>query len=179
MTFNCIAIGVVPATGKSNLINTLYNNINKNNNFKSGLIRGHHIKEYNLLIVGIYNTFKKFKGTDLLSMSAHNDFKKLIDLNKYNIIFEGDRLFSNSILEYVKNTYNLTTIVLTADENILKDRHKDRNDSQTDKFLKGRKTKIENIINNKNIKPLVLKNNNIEDMSSIYDMIVARIKKFK
>ena len=45
--------------------------------------------------------------------------------------------------------------------------------------LKGRKTKIENIINNKNIKPLVLKNNNIEDMSSIYDMIVARIKKFK
>ena len=112
-------------------------------------------------------------------MSAHNDFKKLIDLNKYNIIFEGDRLFSNSILEYVKNTYNLTTIVLTADENILKNRHKDRNDSQTDKFLKGRKTKIENIINNKNIKPLVLKNNNIEDMSSIYDMIVARIKKFK
>ena len=83
---NCIAIGGVPASGKSYLINALYNNLDNHINFKSGLIRGHYIKKYNLLIVGIYNTFKKFKGTDLLSMSVHNDFKQLIALNKYIII---------------------------------------------------------------------------------------------
>jgi cytidylate kinase len=179
MTYNCIAIGGIPASGKSTLINTIYKDLDVNTNFKSGLIRGHYLKEYNLLIVGIYNTFKKFKGTDLLSMSAQADFKKLIDLNKYNIVFEGDRLFTNDILEYVNKKYKLNAIILkTTNENIEK-RHKQRKDKQTEKFLKSRNTKINNILKNPNLKIQTFNNDNFEDMSKLVSMLVAIIKKFK
>ena len=179
MNYNCIAIGGVPATGKSTLINTIYKDLNVNTNFRSGLIRGHYLKKYNLVIVGIYNTFKKFKGTDLLSMSAQADFKKLIDLNKYNIIFEGDRLFTNDILEYVGKKYNLNAIILKTNAENIQKRHLERKDNQTDKFLKGRNTKINNILKNDKLKIKVYENNNLEDMSYLVAMIVALIKKFK
>ena len=127
--------------------------------------------------MGIYNTFKKFKGTDLLSMSVHNDFKQLIALNKYNIIFEGDRLFTNNMLDYINQYYKLVVIVLKVDDKILVKRHKDREDTQNSKFLKGRNTKIANIMSNENLSIMVRDNNNSSDMSHIYNTMVDIIKK--
>ena len=62
-----------------------------------------------------------------------------------NIIFEGDRLFSLNNLIKLNELYDLRIIMLVNSPETLLKRHKDRNDTQTDKFLKGRATKIKNI----------------------------------
>ena len=51
----CVAIGGVPATGKSTLVKEILKRYSYQN-FKFGLLRGHFINELNLIIMGIYLT---------------------------------------------------------------------------------------------------------------------------
>lgn len=75
--------------------------------------------------------------------------------------------------------YKLNAIILkTTNENIEK-RHKQRKDKQTEKFLKSRNTKINNILKNSNLKIQTFNNDNMEDMNKLVSMLVAIIKKFK
>lgn len=145
MLHKCVAIGGQPATGKTTLVKNILKKFTYQN-FKYGLLRGHFIKDKNLVIMGIYNE-EIFCGTDKLSMAVNKDFLKYVKLNKRNILFEGDRLFSLNNIEYIKQYYETNIILLENDEKTLNHRHQERNDSQSDKFLKGRKTKINNISN--------------------------------
>ena len=88
-----------------------------------------------------------FCGTDKLSMAVNQDFIKYVKLNKRNILFEGDRLFSLNNIKLIKELYKTRTIILENDQNTLDNRHKERNDNQSAQFLKGRITKISNILN--------------------------------
>ena len=139
----CIAIGGVPATGKSTLVKEILKRYSYQN-FKFGLLRGHFINELNLVIMGIYNN-DIFCGTDRLSMAVNKDFIKYVLLKKRNILFEGDRLFSLNNLELIKKHYKTHIILLENDPLLLEKRHKERNDKQSEKFIKGRYTKIRNI----------------------------------
>ena len=141
----CIAIGGVPATGKTTLMKKILTKFTYQN-FKFGLLRGHFIKEKNLVIMGIYNN-DIFCGTDKLSMAVNQDFVKYVKLNKRNILFEGDRLFSLNNIKLIKESYKTRTIILENDKKTLDSRHLDRNDNQSAQFLKGRITKISNICN--------------------------------
>lgn len=96
--------------------------------------------------MGIYNN-DIFCGTDKLSMAVNKDFIKYVKLNKRNILFEGDRLFSLNNIKLIKELYKTRTIILENDQKTLDLRHLDRNDNQSAKFLKGRITKISNICN--------------------------------
>jgi adenylate kinase len=145
MLLKCVAIGGQPATGKTTLVKDIIKKFTYQN-FQYGLLRGHFIKEKNLVIMGIYNE-EVFCGTDKLSMAVNKDFLKYIKINKRNILFEGDRLFSLNNIKYIKQIYDTKIIILENDEKTLNHRHKERKDSQSDKFLKGRKTKINNISN--------------------------------
>ena len=62
-------------------------------------------------------------------------------------IFVCSELFSLNNIKYIKQIYDTKIIILENDEKTLNHRHKERKDSQSDKFLKGRKTKINNISN--------------------------------
>ena len=169
MLHKCVAIGGQPATGKTTLVKDILKKFTYQN-FKYGLLRGHFIKEKNLVIMGIYNE-EVFCGTDKLSMAVNKDFLKYIKLNKRNILFEGDRLFSLNNIEYIKQIYDTKIILLENDENTLNNRHKERNDSQSDKFLKGRKTKIKNISNHfKDIEVYSLQN--LEESKILSDKII-------
>ena len=141
----CIAIGGVPATGKTTLMKKILTKFTYQN-FKFGLLRGHFIKDKNLIIMGIYNN-DIFCGTDKLSMAVNQDFIKYIKLNKRNILFEGDRLFTLNNIKLIKESYKTRTIILENDQKTLDSRHLDRNDNQSAQFLKGRITKISNICN--------------------------------
>ena len=141
----CIAIGGVPATGKTTLMKKILTKFTYQN-FKFGLLRGHFIKDKNLVIMGIYNN-DIFCGTDKLSMAVNQDFIKYIKLNKRNILFEGDRLFTLNNIKLIKESYKTRTIILENDQKTLDSRHLDRNDNQSAQFLKGRITKISNICN--------------------------------
>ena len=139
----CVAIGGVPATGKTTLVKEILKKYSYRN-FKFGLLRGHFIDELNLVVMGIYNV-DVFCGTDKLSMAVNKDFIKYVSIKKRNILFEGDRLFSFNNLEFIKKHYKTYIILLENDSLDLYKRHKERNDKQSEKFLKGRYTKIKNI----------------------------------
>ena len=78
-------------------------------------------------------------------MGVNKQFLQYISMVQRNIIFEGDRLFSLNNLIKLNELYELRIIMLVNSPETLLKRHKDRNDTQTDKFLKGRETKIKNI----------------------------------
>ena len=96
--------------------------------------------------MGIYSE-SIFSGTDKLSMAVNKDFIKYVKLNKRNILFEGDRLFTLNNIKLIKESYKTRTIILENDQKTLESRHLDRNDNQSAQFLKGRITKISNICN--------------------------------
>ena len=140
----CVAIGGVPATGKTTLVKMIYDKMSKVN-FEYGLVKGHYDKSNNIALLGLYNQNNTFLGTDRLSMGVNKQFLQYISMVQRNIIFEGDRLFSLNNLIKLNELYDLRIIMLVNSPETLLKRHKDRNDTQTDKFLKGRATKIKNI----------------------------------
>lgn len=142
----CVAIGGVPATGKTTLMKYFYD-MKSMKNFDFGLVKGHYNDVDNIILFGLYNLKGTFLGTDKLSMGVNKQFLQYIEhaKDKRNIIFEGDRLFSLNNLIKLNELYDLRIIILKQPEEVLKQRHIDRQDTQTDKFLKGRTTKIKNI----------------------------------
>lgn len=119
--------------------------------------------------MGIYDN-DIFCGTDKLSMAVNKDFIKYVLLKKRNILFEGDRLFSLNNLELIEKHYKTKVIILENDSILLKERHEERNDAQSERFIKGRYTKIRNIKNNlKDIELHSLKN--LNDTSVLVDKI--------
>ena len=54
---------------------------------------------------------------------------------------------------HIQQHYEHKLIVLDLSEEELHKRHKKRNDTQSDKFKNSRQTKINNILNDKDLKP--------------------------
>lgn len=142
----CLAIGGEPATGKTTLVQFIYESL-ITSKLTFGMVKGHYDKNKNLALLGIYNNQDTFKGTDKLSMAVNTHFVKYLEKKQRNILFEGDRLFSLNNLLLLDQHYDLRIIVLEQSDKILYQRHEQRNDNQSEKFLKGRKTKIKNIVN--------------------------------
>lgn len=140
----CIAIGGVPASGKSTLMREIINLCGLKKHWKYKLLNGSMFK--NTCIIGHYNDDEQFGGTDRLSMASPVDMIKFLDIAQTNILFEGDRLFTKDILHKCIKNYDTRIIILRNTDDVLKQRHIDRNDNQKESFLKGRKTKINNIL---------------------------------
>ena len=171
----CLAIGGEPATGKTTLMKTIYAEFFEPVSMRFGLVSGHYEKKNNLALMGIYSgwtqTDQKFEGTDRLSMAVNKDFLTYMERKQRNILFEGDRLFSLNNLRAINNLYHLRVIILKQDENTLEQRHKNRGDTQSEKFLKGRKTKVGNILNAQDLPIEVYQLNEISDTVSLKDKI--------
>lgn len=141
----CLAIGGEPATGKTTLMRSIYGEMNTRK-MRFGLLSGHYDEEHNITLCGLYDQEGTFAGTDRLSMAVNADFLAYANIKNRNLMFEGDRLFSLKNLRQLTNQYQTRIIILTQTDEELHRRHEARGDTQTDKFLKGRKTKINNII---------------------------------
>ncbi|MEK9767827.1 MAG: hypothetical protein VW683_02800 [Betaproteobacteria bacterium] len=172
----CVAIGGEPATGKTTLMKTFLEMVKPEDRLKFGLVRGHLSRTLNLAVLGLYGDGKTFEGTDMLSMAVNPHFVKYIEKNNRNIAFEGDRLFTVSNLEKLDKKYDLRLIILQQDEKELEKRHKKRNDTQTEKFLKGRKTKISNILSAFQGKTELFKLNEINDTFNLAEELLEWLK---
>lgn len=148
-----IAIGGEPAVGKTTLMKAfllrLEEKYGKPKTLKYGTLWGHEFGE-RIAVLGKYHVGGPFEGTDRLSMSVQTDAKEFMGspFARPVVIFEGDRLFNRSFLDFCHALAgsSLHVIVLhTAAQAILDERHKQRGDSQSETFLKGRRTKIANI----------------------------------
>ena len=105
-----IAIGGVPATGKTTLVKTILNVMKPKSMFKYGLLRGYLANDCSIL--GIYKKDEVFAGTDKLSMAVQKDFEAYINKNRTHILFEGDRLFTKNNLLTLSEHYQLKIILL-------------------------------------------------------------------
>jgi len=142
----CVAVGGEPATGKTTMMKEFYRLMEPTHNLKAGLLRGHVNNNTQVSLMGIYGDTGTFLGTDRLSMAVNKDFHKYLKMQKRHIVFEGDRLFSKDNLRLLKEYYDLRIIVLKASPKDLHQRHIIRGDNQSEVFLKGRATKIQNIL---------------------------------
>jgi len=139
-----IGLGGEPATGKTTIIKKLREFFNLTP-FSYGQVKGVYDKEKKVYFIGVFDG-STFEGTDKLSMAVQPFFIKFLNWCEGGIvIFEGDRLFNQSLFD---RDFNFVKIIIKADEEILESRHKERGDTQSNKFLKSKKTKIENIIKN-------------------------------
>jgi len=138
-----IALGGEPASGKTTLLKRIRKNFPNLVQFKDGLVRGEYCPLNKVYFVGVFDD-SMFEGTDKLSLSVQPAFLEFVQKTpNAKIVFEGDRLFNASIFEQ----HPSIVYILELSPSIHKARHAQRGHEQNETFLKGRKTKIDNIKN--------------------------------
>jgi hypothetical protein len=168
-----ICIGGEPATGKTSLMKMVVEPLGPYQPFKFLRISGRYYSKYNLFLLGIYDS-GTFQGTDRLSMAAPADLDLFLKKTSGNYLFEGDRFFASSCLQlFEKKDKDCKIFVLEVSEQEKKYRHIKRNDTQTESWLAGRKTKIENI--KKSFKHETLRNETEEDLQENKNKILNLI----
>ena len=84
-------------------------------------------------------------------------------------------------MEYLAdlNDVDFQIIIIEADKDIVEQRHVDRADTQNETFLKGRKTKYENLRSNMVLMPYikVFKNNTTDDLEKIVSHLAKELYK--
>lgn len=140
----------MPCTGKTTLVRKILNSVDDPKFFKYGQLRG-YISD-NLAILGVYTPNEVFSGTDKLSLSVQKSYENFLKITDYDVLFEGDRLFTAKNLEDIQKNYDYQFYVLELPDDLLEERRIGRNNTQSDKFLKGRATKINNIKSNEALK---------------------------
>lgn len=135
-----------PATGKSTLATSVIKSLGLGVPFKDGLVVG--TKHGFTYVLGVYGAGEGFWGTDRLSMALMPQLKQWLGQREpYEAVFmEGDRVTSKDFIDHLRTLGDLTVIVLTASDFILEKRQKARGNKQSPTFLKGRRTKINKIV---------------------------------
>lgn len=139
-----------PATGKSTVAKAVIKRLSDGNFFKERLLFGTYHWRERVYVLGKYEPKERFPGTDRLSMGVQPEADFWIRVKAHEspparVFFEGDRLGSLSFLQTCKQVADLEIFVLTSPMIVKAARHRSRGDNQTERFLKGRQTKIANI----------------------------------
>lgn len=177
MSAKVIYIAGVPASGKSSLMKLVRDNLFADcKEFKHGLCRGIESCDGKYKMLGVFDG-SLFEGTDKLSMTAINDALSYIqglqdDAEKTVVFGEGDRLFN---IRFLNKTHALL-LVVDANEAVLKWRHMERGDNQTETFLKNRRSKVENFIARYKVRRIW--NNTPKDQERILSYILKTAREY-
>ena len=166
-----IMIGGVPCSGKSSLTRNILSELGSGEMLEP-LSLFPCEKRGDVLIVGRYPEGETFGGTDRISYSAISKFRDFIDQEapKHKHIFlEGDRFFRAKDIEWLLDNHNAKVYILTVNADEEKRRHIERQDTQTEKWLQGRRSQISNIQTNFMLmgRIEIHQNNTIEDSENI------------
>ena len=144
-----VAIGGEPGCGKTTLMRRVIEYINPEPKYNEVKLVPYMQKD-NIYILGKYEDGEVFSGTDRMSMAVQPEAIKFIDsLPEYSILlYEGDRLFTASFLEYCVYQHDTKIIYLKTDKSVRQERYKERGSEQNETWLAGRETKVSNIMTN-------------------------------
>lgn len=175
-----IAVGGSPGTGKT----TLFRKFMEGKNFQpvepAKLVSAMYCAELDLYILGKYEEGEVFAGTDRLSMAVQPAVSEWIASHNCNVLFEGDRIFNQSFLEFAMGLpdTDLQVVFLNAPKDILEQRYADRGSDQSEQFLRGRETKYNNLLANFDLMPYITEfaNTNLEEQAKVLNFLEGQFK---
>ena len=145
-----IGISGEPGTGKTTLMWKFIDEYNWINTEPMKSLPCLYNEEMDLYVMGKYEKGETFAGTDRYSMSIQPTAVEFIKKTSSNVIFEGDRLTNMKFYDFLLTLpeTEIKFLVIQANKNTLKERYDIRGSNQSETFLKGRQTKISNILGN-------------------------------
>lgn len=175
-----IAVGGSPGTGKT----TLFRKFMEGKNFQpvepAKLVSAMYCAELDLYVLGKYEEGEVFAGTDRLSMAVQPAVSEWIASHNCNVLFEGDRIFNQSFLEFAMGLpdTDLQVVFLNAPKDVLEQRYKDRGSDQSEQFLRGRETKYNNLLSNFELMPYITEfaNTNLEEQAKVLTFLEGQFK---
>jgi broad-specificity NMP kinase len=174
-----IAVGGVPGTGKTTLFRKFMEAHTWEKVEPKKMLPALYCKELDLYILGKYEDGETFAGTDRLSMAVQPVAQEFVTETTSNVLFEGDRIFNQSFLEFAMglNGVDLQVIYLKVPEAMLQQRYKDRGSDQSETFLKGRTTKYSNILSNFELMPYITEfvNTTYEEQAKVLDFLTEQL----
>ena len=149
-----IAIFGEPGSGKSTLMLSVFERFGISKKYKSDFPLVPYHQKDNVYVLGKYEEGEVFCGTDKMSMAVQPEAVKfLAQLPSDSVVlFEGDRLCTSSFLEHCLEKYDLEMIYLSTDKETRQERYKLRGSNQNETWLRGRESKINNILSNLSLK---------------------------
>lgn len=173
-----IAIGGEPGAGKSTLMKRLIDHYKPTPKYDAVKLVP-YLQAGNLYILGKYEEGEVFSGTDRMSMAVQPEAVKFLASLPEDavVMYEGDRLFNSSFLEHCYAKYSLNIFYLGTEAEVRKQRYKDRGSEQNETWLRGRETKVANILSNMDLMWVTEKyrNNTLEEQTVIFDEIVKAV----
>jgi hypothetical protein len=152
MTCKVIGFIGVPACGKSTKMRQIISTLGTGTLEKEGMVSYHLFPESKSIVVGIYDD-QLFSGTDRLSMSVAIKFRdwasKYIskEYDDWTIYWEGQRFSTNPMFKFFYDNFDTTITLLEVSEETLRERQDERGNLQRESFLKGMKTRVNNLAN--------------------------------
>ena len=145
-----IMMGGIPTSGKSTIARNILKELGPAVNAEPMKLFPCE-KRGDVLVIGRYPEGETFGGTDRISYGAISKFRDFIDQEapKHPHIFlEGDRFFRAKDIEWLLDNHEAKVYILTVSAEEEKRRHMERQDTQTEKWLQGRRSQINNIMTN-------------------------------
>jgi hypothetical protein len=140
-----------------------------------------YLQYFDIFILGKYEEGEVFSGTDRMSMAVQPEAVKFLAYLPENaiVLFEGDRLFNNSFLEHCSENYDTKIIYLKTSKDVRTERYKDRGSNQNETWLRGRESKINNILTNMTLMFITetFENNTLEQQNVVYERILDYVYK--
>jgi hypothetical protein len=168
-----LGLGGEPATGKTTLMRKLIAKLGPVQPSSVGLLRYLLFPSTKVIVLGVYESTATFAGTDALSMGVAPHALEVLSAcshepfyDGWRIVWEGDRLFSLKLIREVASLPQVRPhwYLLQASEPVLAQRHLDRHDNQTATWLKGRRTKYQNLLTYSDM--VVLTNDTVEQQEA-------------
>lgn len=175
-----VAVGGSPGTGKTTLFRKFMESHSWEKVEPKKMLPALYCKDLDLYVLGKYEEGETFAGTDRLSMAVQPIAQEFVSETKSNILFEGDRIFNQSFLEFAMGLpdVELDVVFLKAPKDILEQRYQDRGSDQSETFLKGRATKYSNLLSNFDLMPYVseFNNTNFEEQEKVLSFIRGKLE---
>lgn len=174
-----IAVGGSPGTGKTTLFRKYMQDKTWVETEPAKLVSAMYNVDRDLYILGKYQEGETFAGTDRLSMACQPNIQEWIASHNCNILFEGDRIFNQSFLEFAMGLpdTDLQIIFLSAPKEVLQARYQERGSDQSEQFLRGRETKYSNLLSNFDLMPYITEfaNTNLEEQQKVLAFLEGQL----
>ncbi len=148
-------VGIIgePAVGKTTFMKKIISKLGKGKIVAEGPVKYHKFEKKNIIVIGLYDKEDQvFCGLDKLWKGIGPTFRAWLsekakkDLKGWTLLWEGERFSNNPMLSFMYKLVPDTKIYLMiASPETLAQRHALRKDSQSSSWLKGMKTRMENI----------------------------------